>query len=152
MHVGAAGYEDYTTHHDDNRRRLYPARHAKWENWGANGCADGRLAESLAAVGEALSEGRHRSGSQNVSRRQISSFLGPPFSPGSPRLVLLSAPGGGSQADVELAGLHVEPVAVVPPAVQPPDVLVGGQEVRRGRLAEPPAPIHSTLSIIHCPA
>ena len=34
VHFGAAGYDDYTTHHDDERRRLYLARHAKREDWG----------------------------------------------------------------------------------------------------------------------
>ena len=37
VHFGAAGYEDYTTHRDDKRRRLCLARHAKLENWGRTG-------------------------------------------------------------------------------------------------------------------
>ena len=32
-HFGARGYEDYTTHRDEKRRRLYLARHASRENW-----------------------------------------------------------------------------------------------------------------------
>ena len=37
VHFGAAGYDDYTTHHDDERRRLYLARHAAREDWGRTG-------------------------------------------------------------------------------------------------------------------
>ena len=36
-HFGARGYEDYTMHRDDKRRRLYLARHASREEWGRAG-------------------------------------------------------------------------------------------------------------------
>ena len=29
VHFGASGYDDYTTHHDKDRRRLYRQRHEK---------------------------------------------------------------------------------------------------------------------------
>ena len=29
IHFGASGYDDYTTHHDKDRRRLYRQRHEK---------------------------------------------------------------------------------------------------------------------------
>jgi len=32
VHFGADGYEDYTIHHDKERRRLYRARHDKEKN------------------------------------------------------------------------------------------------------------------------
>lgn len=32
VHFGASGYEDYTMHHDKERRRLYRIRHAKEKN------------------------------------------------------------------------------------------------------------------------
>jgi hypothetical protein len=32
VHFGAVGYEDYTTHHDDERKENYLSRHGK-ENW-----------------------------------------------------------------------------------------------------------------------
>ena len=31
IHFGAKGYEDYTIHHDDNRKNLYLNRHKKEE-------------------------------------------------------------------------------------------------------------------------
>ena len=37
VHFGAAGYDDYTTHLDDERRQVYLARHAKREDWGRTG-------------------------------------------------------------------------------------------------------------------
>ena len=36
-HFGAKGYEDYTTHRDEKRRRLYLSRHAAREDWGRAG-------------------------------------------------------------------------------------------------------------------
>lgn len=33
IHFGAAGYEDYTTHKDDDRKDKYTKRHAGKENW-----------------------------------------------------------------------------------------------------------------------
>jgi hypothetical protein len=30
---GASGYEDFTTHKDEERKKLYLARHKKNENW-----------------------------------------------------------------------------------------------------------------------
>ena len=33
-HVGARGYEDYTMHRDEKRRRNYLSRHASREDWG----------------------------------------------------------------------------------------------------------------------
>ena len=36
-HFGARGYEDYTTHRDEKRRRLYLARHASREDWSRAG-------------------------------------------------------------------------------------------------------------------
>ena len=32
-HFGAYGYEDFTTHKDEERKKLYLARHEKNENW-----------------------------------------------------------------------------------------------------------------------
>lgn len=37
IHFGAKGYDDYTTHGDDERKKRYLARHAPRENWGARG-------------------------------------------------------------------------------------------------------------------
>jgi hypothetical protein len=42
-HFGAAGYEDYTTHGDDERKKRYIDRHKSSENW-----ADYKSAGSLA--------------------------------------------------------------------------------------------------------
>ena len=36
-HFGARGYEDYTTHRDEKRRRNYLSRHASREDWGRSG-------------------------------------------------------------------------------------------------------------------
>ena len=36
-HSGARGYEDFTMHRDDKRRKLYLARHASREEWGRAG-------------------------------------------------------------------------------------------------------------------
>ena len=36
VHFGAAGYEDFTTHGDENRKKRYLARH-KHEEWGRDG-------------------------------------------------------------------------------------------------------------------
>lgn len=33
IHFGATGYEDFTTHRDEDRKRLYLARHRSRENW-----------------------------------------------------------------------------------------------------------------------
>jgi len=33
IHFGAAGMSDYTKHKDDERKKLYIARHRKRENW-----------------------------------------------------------------------------------------------------------------------
>ena len=33
VHFGARGYEDYTTHHDDERKARYIARHRAREDW-----------------------------------------------------------------------------------------------------------------------
>lgn len=33
VHFGATGYEDYTQHHDDDRKRAYLSRHRSRENW-----------------------------------------------------------------------------------------------------------------------
>jgi len=33
VHFGAKGFEDYTIHKDDERKRLYILRHKKNENW-----------------------------------------------------------------------------------------------------------------------
>ena len=33
VRFGAAGYDDYATHHDDKRRQLHLVRHAKREDW-----------------------------------------------------------------------------------------------------------------------
>jgi len=33
VYFGAAGYTDYTTNHDDEKKRLYLLRHRKNENW-----------------------------------------------------------------------------------------------------------------------
>ena len=37
VHFGALGYEDFTQHKDEQRKRLYLARHRKNENWTALG-------------------------------------------------------------------------------------------------------------------
>lgn len=37
VHFGANGYEDYTIHKDEERRRRYIARHEKNENWDKSG-------------------------------------------------------------------------------------------------------------------
>jgi hypothetical protein len=34
IHFGATGYEDYTTHKDDERKNRYIERHKDKENWG----------------------------------------------------------------------------------------------------------------------
>ena len=34
---GAKGYEDYTIHHDDQRKARYKARHSSRENWTYSG-------------------------------------------------------------------------------------------------------------------
>lgn len=34
---GAKGYEDYTKHKDEERKKLYLVRHEKNENWGKEG-------------------------------------------------------------------------------------------------------------------
>lgn len=39
---GARGYQDYTQHHDPERRRRYMARHSRRENW-ANPTTAGSL-------------------------------------------------------------------------------------------------------------
>lgn len=36
VHFGASGYEDYTIHHDKDRRRLYRIRHDKEKNQAPN--------------------------------------------------------------------------------------------------------------------
>jgi hypothetical protein len=36
-HFGAKGYEDYTTHRDEKRRRNYLSRHESREDWGRSG-------------------------------------------------------------------------------------------------------------------
>lgn len=33
VNFGAAGYEDYTMHHDDVRKQMYLQRHKSHENW-----------------------------------------------------------------------------------------------------------------------
>ena len=33
IHFGSEGYEDYTQHRDENRKKLYIKRHEKRENW-----------------------------------------------------------------------------------------------------------------------
>lgn len=33
IHFGAAGYDDYTTHHDDRRKANYIQRHQAREDW-----------------------------------------------------------------------------------------------------------------------
>ena len=37
IYFGAAGYEDFTTHKDEERREAYRKRHEKNENWTASG-------------------------------------------------------------------------------------------------------------------
>ena len=37
VHFGAVGYEDYTIHHDDQRKERYIARHQHNEDWDING-------------------------------------------------------------------------------------------------------------------
>lgn len=37
LHFGAIGYEDYTTHHDDERKERYITRHRAREDWGKSG-------------------------------------------------------------------------------------------------------------------
>ena len=37
VHLGASGYQDFTTHSDSKRRDNYISRHQKNENWGASG-------------------------------------------------------------------------------------------------------------------
>ena len=37
VHFGAAGYEDYTTHKDDERKQRYISRHQHNEDWTASG-------------------------------------------------------------------------------------------------------------------
>lgn len=34
FHFGAAGYQDFTQHKDENRRKNYIRRHSKRESWG----------------------------------------------------------------------------------------------------------------------
>ena len=36
-HFGAKGYEDYTLHRDEKRRRNYLSRHESREDWGRSG-------------------------------------------------------------------------------------------------------------------
>ena len=36
-HFGARGYEDFTMHRDEKRRRSYLSRHASREDWGRSG-------------------------------------------------------------------------------------------------------------------
>lgn len=33
IHFGAVGYDDYTTHHDEERKKNYIQRHRSRENW-----------------------------------------------------------------------------------------------------------------------
>jgi hypothetical protein len=37
IHFGASPYEDYTKHHDENRKKLYLNRHRKRETWTKKG-------------------------------------------------------------------------------------------------------------------
>jgi hypothetical protein len=37
VHFGASGMNDYTKHHDDERKQRYIDRHKKTENWGTTG-------------------------------------------------------------------------------------------------------------------
>jgi hypothetical protein len=37
IHFGAKGYEDFTTHKDEERRKKYIKRHEAKENWGRSG-------------------------------------------------------------------------------------------------------------------
>lgn len=37
IHFGAEGYEDYTTHHDENRMHNYLKRHQAREDWTEDG-------------------------------------------------------------------------------------------------------------------
>lgn len=37
VHFGASGYEDYTIHKDDQRKKSYIARHQHNEDWTENG-------------------------------------------------------------------------------------------------------------------
>jgi len=37
VHFGAAGYEDFTQHRDEERRARYVRRHRERENWGKSG-------------------------------------------------------------------------------------------------------------------
>ena len=37
VYFGAAGYEDFTSHHDEERKQRYIKRHEKRENWGKSG-------------------------------------------------------------------------------------------------------------------
>ena len=37
VHFGAKGYPDFTTHKDEERKKLYLARHAKREDWTLGG-------------------------------------------------------------------------------------------------------------------
>lgn len=37
VHFGATGYEDFTTHHDEQRKERYIARHQHNEDWTSTG-------------------------------------------------------------------------------------------------------------------
>jgi len=37
IHFGANGYEDFTMHHDENRKERYISRHQNNEDWSING-------------------------------------------------------------------------------------------------------------------
>ena len=37
IHFGASGYDDYTTHHDEERKKRYIDRHQKREDWTNSG-------------------------------------------------------------------------------------------------------------------
>ena len=37
VHFGAKGYDDYTSHKDEERKKLYLTRHAKREDWTLEG-------------------------------------------------------------------------------------------------------------------
>lgn len=37
IHFGAKGYDDFLTHHDENRKERYIARHQKNEKWDFDG-------------------------------------------------------------------------------------------------------------------
>jgi hypothetical protein len=37
VHFGAKGYDDFTTHKDERRKKMYLSRHAKREDWTLEG-------------------------------------------------------------------------------------------------------------------